>query len=207
MSSITEGRGWLTWYLNDPKHWHCSFDIINMLEAVTLERKWLTSVIVWNGYSVDLASCAAGCKSQQQILYLRTDGRNVICLLIYLCISLCIDLIISWKIRVLNYWGVSRCCGVNYAEANLPWLLCSKVRMSFHVRLGERSNEGSRRLREDSLPARLCSHGKASSPLPASLTHSLTHKGSHTPHTSLKDSEWSVTASLESLEWLSYFWK
>lgn len=77
------------------------------------------------------------CKSKEPIFYLRTDGRGVICLLIYLYISLCIDLIISWKIRVLNYWAVSRCFELNYAEANLPWLLCSQVRTSLHFQLCE----------------------------------------------------------------------
>lgn len=83
---------------------------------------------------ISFISC---CKSKEPIFYLRTDGRSVVCLLIYLCISLCIDLIISWKIRVLNYWVVSRCFELNYAEANLPWLLCSKVRASLHFQLCE----------------------------------------------------------------------
>lgn len=88
----------------------------------------------------DLTFCAlyvGAWRSRELILSLTTDGHTVICLLIYLCIPLCIDLIVSWKICVLNYGGLSRCCALNYAGADLPWLLSSKLRTSLPIRLGE----------------------------------------------------------------------
>lgn len=102
----------------------------------------------------DLTLCAlyvGAWRSRELILSLTTDGHSVICLLIYLCIPLCIDLIVSWKNCVLNYGGLSRCCALNYAGADLPWLLNSKLRTSLPVRLWEKAAEAP----GDSLRARI----------------------------------------------------
>lgn len=93
--------------------------------CLTLKEKVVETVTRWrNGCSLDRASQAAVVNVEQM------DAVLFVCWFIY-----AFHYVLIWlfheRIRVLNYWGVSRCCALNYAQANLPWLLCSKVRMSF----------------------------------------------------------------------------